>query len=530
MKNLILATTALTLVAGAAVAQDLPEAQANSSWFTDAQATLEERLAVQPNLNRARNVILLIADGNGVGTNYAIRMFEGQQQGKLGEEHVLSYETFPHLALLKTYNVNAQTPDSAPTAGSMNTGVKQVFNTINLDPDAAIHDDCSTEAGNELTTFAEMMQAQDKSVGIVSTARVTHATPAAVYAKTANRNWEDSAELPDECTGSRDIAVQLFDAMQAGIVDLAMGGGRRHFYPTDVEMDEGGTGRRDDGRNIVQEAMDAGVQYAWNDETFAALNLDGETPVLGLFEDSHMRYEYDRTGEPSIAEMTRAAIEYLSQNDNGFYLEVESGRVDHANHATNAFRTMTDGVAFAEAVAVADEMTSDEDTLIIVTADHEHAIAFNGYCGRGSPILGLCYEVAPGQVEHADTPNVGDDGKPYTVIGFLNGPGSVLIQQDDGTYSGERPAVTEEEATDPEYLQQSLIPMSSETHSGEDVAVYAKGPFAHLFDGTLEQNYIFHVMHHAVNAETDTAARTAEDVLPIAAEAEEDVTESIADQ
>ncbi len=438
---------------------------------------------------------------------------------------------------MKTYNVNAQTPDSAPTAGAMNTGVKQVFNTINLDPEAAIHEDCATEAGNELTTLAEMLAAEGKSVGVVSTARITHATPAAVYAKTASRDWEDSAELPAACTESRDIAVQLFDQMQAGVIDLAMGGGRRHFAPVGVNTEEGGEGRRDDNRNLIQEAQDAGVQYAWNDETFASLTLDGETPVLGLFEDSHLKYEYDRTGEPSLEEMTRAAIEHLSQNEEGFFLEVEAGRVDHANHAGNAYRTMTDNVEFAEAVAAADELTDDADTLIIVTADHEHAIAFNGYCGRGSPILGLCYEIAPGQVEHAETLNMGDDGKPYSVIGYLNGPGSVLIEQPDGTYSGERREVTQEEATDPEYLQQALVPMSSETHSGEDVAVYAKGPFAHLFDGTVEQNYIFHVMHHAamgasetVDAGTgaDTNTRTAQDVLPIAEEAREDATESIA--
>lgn len=494
MKATALATTALALIIGAAHAQDtLP--QANSPWFTDAQANLQSMLDRQHNTNRAKNVILMVADGNGVGTNYAIRILEGQNEGKLGEEHVLHYEAFPHLALVKTYNVNAQTPDSAPTAGAMNTGVKQVFNTINLDPDGGVHDDCATEAGNELATFAELVKGEDKGVGIISTARLTHATPAAVYAKTANRNWE--AAVPEGCDNSKDIATQLLDAMEAGTVDLAMGGGRRNFLPTDVQSEEGKDGRREDGRNLVAEAQDKGIQYAWDDATFADLKLDGTTPTLALFEDSHMKYEYDRTGEPSLAEMTKAAIEYLSQNENGYYLEVEAGRVDHANHGSNAFRTLTDGLAFVEAVRMADELTDDEDTLLIVTADHEHAIAFNGYCGRGSPILGLCYGVKAGQVEHSGEPELADDGKPYTVIGYLNGPGSVLIEQADGTYAGSRPDITQEDATDAEFLQQALIPKSSETHSGEDVAVYAKGPFAHLFDGTVEQNYIFHVMHHA---------------------------------
>ncbi|MEF2073968.1 alkaline phosphatase [Consotaella aegiceratis] len=500
MNKLVALGLASALMTTAAYAQDI--AQQDSQWYKDAQTKIQEMVARQPNTNRAKNVILLIADGMGIGTNYAIRLYDGQQKGMMGEENVLPYEAFPNLALVKTYNINAQTPDSAPTAGSMNTGVKQQFNLINLNENAR-WDDCSTVAGNELTTFAEMMSEEGKSVGVVTTARITHATPAAVYAKTANRDWED--KVSEGCTAQKDIASQLVDAMKSGEIDLAMGGGREYFVPkgTTLADQEQTEGHRPDSTNLIEDAEAAGIQYAWNTETAKQLKLDGETPVLALFEDSHMKYEADRTDEdePSLTEMTRMAIEYLQNNsENGYYLEIESGRVDHANHDGNAYRTVTDGVEFAKAVAMADEMTDDEDTLIIVTADHEHSIALNGYCGRGSPILGLCYEVDTTKIEHADTPNLGSDGKPYTVIGYLNGPGSVLIEQEGGAYSGERPDLTQEEAEDTEYLQQSLIPMSSESHSGEDVAVWAKGPWSHLFDGVIEQNYIFHVMDYAVSA------------------------------
>ena len=530
------------LAAGGAGAQDLP--QSGSQWFTDGQATIQALLDRQPNTNRAKNVILMIADGNGVGTNYATRLFVGQQAGGFGDDHVLPYEgTDFHSALVKTYNVNAQTPDSAPTAASMNTGVKQIFNTLNLAPEGAVHEDCTSEEGNRLTTFAEIVSGEGKAVGIVSTARLTHATPAAVYAKTASRDWED--EVPEGCEGSKDIATQMIDQMQAGVIDLAMGGGRRYFVPTGTPTDEGGDGHRPDGIDYVRQSMDAGVQYAWNTETFQGLNLDGSTPVLALFNDSHMEYEYDRADadEPSLADMTRAAIEYLQAagGENGYFLEIEAGRVDHANHAGNLFRTVTDGAAFAEAVALADELTDDGDTLLIVTADHEHAIAFNGYCGRGSSITGLCMEIVAGQIEHGPNPNTASDGKPYTVAGFLNGAGSVLVEQvpaegaadnsqpvqpETGdaagapapVFAGSRPDLTDEEANDPDYLQQALIPMSSETHSGVDVAIYAKGPFAHLFDGTIEQNVIFHVMRHAVTAgEAAGATEASTDAAPDAA-------------
>ncbi|MEW5423220.1 alkaline phosphatase [Amorphus sp. 3PC139-8] len=488
-------TVALGLVAAPALAQDVP--QASSQWYSDGQAHIQDMLARQPNTNAAKNVILFIADGNGIGTNYAVRLYDGQQKGMLGEENVLPYEAFPSVALVKTYNINAQTPDSAPTAGSMNTGVKQRFNTINLGENA-IHEECASEEGNKLTTFSELVSGQGKSVGVVTTARITHATPAAVYAKTANRDWE--GEAPEGCM---DIAAQLFEAMQAGTVDFAMGGGRRYFLPKDAVGDENTKGRRPDGRDLIQAAKDAGFQYAWNTETVNGLNLDGQTPVLALLEDSHMKYETDRadSDEPSLTDMTKAAIEYLSKNENGYYLEIESGRVDHANHDGNVFRALTDGVEFANAVAAADELTDDGDTLIIVTADHEHAIAFNGYCGRGSPINGLCMGVSKDKIEHTNEPEVAADGKPYTVVGYLNGVGSVL-KENGNDYSGSRPDLTQEAATDKDYVQQALIPMSSETHSGEDVAVFAKGPWAHLFDGMIEQNYIFHVMNYAVNPQT----------------------------
>jgi alkaline phosphatase len=497
-------------------------------------------MAHQAITSRAKNVILFVADGNGIPTNFAIRVYDGQKKGMLGEENVLPYETFPNAALVKTYNTNAQTPDSAPTASALNSGVKSKFTTIGVD-ETVTAEDCSTYSPEvELTLFSEIASSMSKSVGIVTTARMTHATPAAVYAKTVNRDWEDDSSLPDGCA-QKDIAAQFLDAMQSGTVDFAMGGGRAQFLPAGTVGDEGSEGKRADGRNLIEEATAAGAQYAWNDETFAALNLDGSTPILGLFDSSHMKYEADRTGEPSLPEMTEAAIKYLQTNTDGYYLMVEAGRVDHANHEGNLYRTLNDGIMFADAVARADELTDDQDTLIIVTADHSHALAYTGYCGRGTDITGLCMGIDDAGVEHTGVPELADDGKPYTAVAYLNGPGSILkegpvettsapsviinisvpgqesvekivapLETADGEggtavpeveWVGTRPDLTQEEATDPDYLQQALIPFQSETHGPEDVAVYAKGPFAHLLDGVVEQNYIFHVMHHAVTAE-----------------------------
>ena len=180
----------------------------------------------------------------------------------------------------------------------------------------------------------------------------------------------------------------------------------------------------------------------------------------------------------------------------------KEGSVDPEHHFRMRYELIEKNEKHVEAIAKAVSMVDTKDTLIIVTADHSHAINFNGYCGRGTPITGLCYEVDDNGIKHTGKPSVGLDGKPYTVGGYLNGAGSIL-HEDEATkqWSGARPDLTQEQATNPDYLQQALIPLPSETHSGEDVAVFATGPWSHLFRGVIEQNVIYHVMAKAVTAE-----------------------------
>ena len=211
----------------------------------------------------------------------------------------------------------------------------------------------------------------------------------------------------------------------------------------------------------------------------------------------------DAAGEPSIAEMTAKAIEILSKNPRGYYLMVEAGRIDHAHHAGNAHRALTDTIALSEAVAVAKQMTNDADTLIIVTADHSHVFTIAGYPSRGNPILGTAA---------IDGVNLTDSlGLPYTTVSYANGPGwtgnftrKVFDSATEGTlpdtYVGGalRPDLTTIDTTDPNYLQEATVPLGSETHAGEDVAIYADGPRAYLLRGTQEQHAIYHVMANAL--------------------------------
>ena len=144
--------------------------------------------------------------------------------------------------------------------------------------------------------------------------------------------------------------------------------------------------------------------------------------LLGLFERSHMEYEHDRpkdtAGEPSLAEMTDKAIDILAKNPEGFLLLIEGGRIDHGSHDSNAFRTLTDAVALNEAVKTVLRKVNLDETLIVVTGDHSHTLTIAGYAKRGNPILGISIGVD-------GEPILGEDGKPYTTIGFANGPGGM---------------------------------------------------------------------------------------------------------
>ena len=179
-------------------------------------------------------------------------------------------------------------------------------------------------------------------------------------------------------------------------IEVALGGGRANFLPAEVADPEHPetTGRRKDRRDLIDawRERNADGSYVWNAQQFAALDLGRTRRLLGLFEPDHMNYEHDRAkdsaGEPSLAEMTRAAIAILERNPKGYFLLVEGGRIDHGHHAGNAFRALTETSRFRTPCAWRSKSSSEADTLIVVTADHSHTLIFMGYPKRGNPILG----------------------------------------------------------------------------------------------------------------------------------------------
>ncbi len=469
-------------------------------WRTDGWNAVDLAKKTKIRTKKAKNVILFVGDGMGVSTLTAARIFEGQMRGESGEENRLSFEEFPFSALSKTYQVNQQTSDSAPTMSAIITGIKTDEGIISVDQDVRLGDYRSV-AGNETKTLLEFAEDAGKSTGVISTARLTHATPAACYSHTASRDWESDADIfrlgKDAYDVSfPDIARQLIEFKYGNGLEVALGGGRSKFIPKETADPEypARTGERLDKRDLSREWLSKykNSTYVWNKEQFDNVDARKTDHLLGLFEPSHMQYEHDRqkgvSTEPSLAEMATKSVDLLSRNKRGYVLMVEGGRIDHAHHDGNAYRALRDTVALSDAVrAVAKKVDLDE-TLIIVTADHSHAFFIQGYPARGNNILGLTRGVgALGELDKNDSTD--SKSKPYTTLGYANGPGALV---------GERPVLKNEQVLDPDYKQEAHIPFAAETHGGEDVAIFAIGPNAHLIRGSMEQNWIFYVMADAL--------------------------------
>lgn len=206
-----------------------------------------------------------------------------------------------------------------------------------------------------------------------------------------------------------------------------------------------------------------------------------------------MDFEADRlndaTGQPSLAELTGKALSLLGDTGrfpNGYLLLVEGGRIDHAHHAGNWHHALEETLAFDLAVEVALARTSDADTLIAVTADHGFTGTFAGAATQGNDILGLSIWNDAAGVSKGE-PEVADDGKTYTTLGYAQGPGGGL-----------RDINVIDDPTIPEYVQEAIVSLDIGSHGGQDVAIWARGPRSHLIGGTFEQNSIFFALDEAL--------------------------------
>ncbi|MEL6324703.1 MAG: alkaline phosphatase, partial [Pseudomonadota bacterium] len=263
--------------------------------YYDAAAERVAAKSARTKPGAAKNVILFIGDGMGVSTVTAARIHAGQLAGVDGESYRLAMETLPYAALVKTYSHDAQVSDSAATATAMVAGVKSPARTVGVTQTARFGN-CNSGAGAGTDTIFELAENAGLATGVVSTARLTHATPASTFAESVDRNWENDTTIPMGAT-CKDIAQQFIDWSAGDHFEIALGGGRAHFLAsTDIDPETDQPGLRADGKNLAAawELKSDDHVTVYNRAGFEAALTDPDAKILGLFEASHMQYELDR--------------------------------------------------------------------------------------------------------------------------------------------------------------------------------------------------------------------------------------------
>lgn len=392
------------------------------------------------NGGEAKNIIYMIPDGFNAdyATNY--RHFKGEDA--VWDDHLKGMYT--------TYSADSNITDSAAAGTAMSTGVKTNNGMIGLDPE-----------GNPQQTILEASQDKDMSTGLVATSTITHATPAAFGAHVDDRNKEP------------EIAQQLID----NEIDVLLGGGKNNFLPES----EGGNQAE---ANVLQQAEEQGYQLIENRNQLleADIDLDSEK-LLGLFADEAMSPELHRNTdeEPSLAEMTQTAIDTLKKDEDGFFLMVEGSQIDWAGHDNDAAWAMTDVGAFEEAVqAAVDFAEEDGNTLVVIGGDHETGgmtVGANGSGTANPEVLQSVTAIGANIAEelNEDRSNANEVVSKYTEMEL-----------------SEEEIQSIQEAEDPKMAINTVISSranvgwTSTNHTGVDIPVYAYGPGADQFSGSLD--------------------------------------------
>jgi len=487
----------LWILLAAAAAAPSPNLLDQKYWEGVGRSELEIALLNQMEVKTAKNVILFIGDGMGPATITAARIY------RAGESSKLAFENFPYTGLLKTYSADKQVPDSASTATAMFSGVKVNYETVGVTMDVKWKVcEPSLLPRNRLSTIATWAQEVGKSTGVVTTTRVTHATPSSLYAHSAHRSWECDSRLPPD-SPCKDIARQLVEDEPGKNLNVVLGGGRHAFGEVVRSPSDTGDPRwgciRHDGRRLVQEWIKEKEKrgfapfYVNSTSQLRDLNTQSTDFLLGLFNAEHMNFHHKRinsSDEPSLAEMVTTAIKVLKKNPNGFLLVVESGLIDLAHHQSHARMAMDEVIELHDAIdatlKLLEEGGMKDDTLIISTSDHAHTLTLTGYPPIGNNILGVASKSVV-------------DGRPFTTLNYAIGNNKSYQYTVNSDGKVERRDPSQDDTTSYEYSQQAAILSDETKHGGVDVPVYATGPMSHLFSSVHEQNYIAHAIAYAAN-------------------------------
>lgn len=501
-----------------------------------------EIVGITPGGERVRNIIIMFGDGMGAGHRTAARiMTKGYAQGHAKGR--LAMDTFSHTGMVMTASLNSIVTDSAPGMANYVNGNKANNNEEGVFPDDTrpVFDNPRVEYLSEF-----LHRTQGKALGIVSSADVFDATPAANAIHTAARG---------NGTG---IVDQYLDDRHLTGLKVLMGGGRKWFLanasnsinpqpangsqrrtandyvlPQDIVNAWGADpGALDPDRDLIADFEDAGFAYAPDNTALQALFRNGRAPdaLLGLFAYSNMNVAYDKIAarrgdstvvdafgfpdQPMLDEMTEAALAVLRKDPDGFVLMVEAASIDKQAHLMDTERWILDVAELDRAVAVAKRFAEEHpDTLVIVTADHE--------CS-GAAIIGAATATAAelradpaagkdvvGPYEAAGFPayEIAEDGYPATtdvdykmLIGYGGNADryETWLPNDYPTFDSQQPFPPSQSPANPSvrnegigYLVTGQVPGNQAVHTATDVPLSAHGRGASLFNGVFDNTDVF---------------------------------------
>ncbi|KAK3931831.1 Alkaline phosphatase, tissue-nonspecific isozyme, partial [Frankliniella fusca] len=480
-------------------------------WRNVARAELDAALQRKPVEGVAKNVVLFVGDGMGPSTVTASRIYGG------GEASFLRFETLPWTGILKTYAVDKKVPDSSCTATALFTGVKTNYEVAGLDANVKLGDcAASLEPRNHLSSLLQWAQEAGKATGFVTTTRVTHATPSALYSRCPDRRWECEAKMPKGTEACKDIGRQLIEDEPGRNLNVIMGGGRQclqtNITDSDADPIDTWSCRRKDNKDLIdtwladKRKRNLSHKLVENTGNLLASDTKDADYVLGVFANGHLKMEWARdkssNGMPSLHDMTTTAIKILKKNTNGFVLVVEGGMIDMAHHRGHARQALDETLAMDRAISAVLNMTHENETLVAVTADHDQGMAFSGYAPREASILGI-----------AELSKI--DKIPYTSLLYTTGDNSnYQFEQVGDTWQRKNPKDSDTESFT--YSQQTGVLTDEVHHSGSDVAIYARGPMAHLFVGVHEQNFVPFVIAYASKIGDYNAGEKSGSILNVA--------------
>ncbi|XP_062544067.1 membrane-bound alkaline phosphatase-like [Armigeres subalbatus] len=461
-------------------------------WNQQAHDLLfEKKDYTMQKINIAKNIIVFVGSGMSQATITAARTHNG------AENATFAFEQLKWSGNARTYCVDSRVPDSACASTAFLTGVKGNLGTVAVDP-MVNRGECvaTNDKVKHLESIAKWALNAGRVVGFATTSRVTAGSNAALYAHSADKDWEnDAAVTAAGCnpTEVNDIAYQLINGDVGKHFKVILGGGRKNFIPN-TEIDESGApGLRTDGNNLIEqwkESKTGNAVYITNNTELGALDTSNIDHLLGLFSYDRLAYaadlsEAENNEIPPLVRMVHYSLEMLQKTEHsgGFLLFVEDGNIQEAHKENKPNKAFEQVKHYANAFNMAHMMVSETNTLIISMNDVGSTLSIPGYAARDTDAL-----------TGAGTSD--KDSKPYLSIAYATGPSyDSFYQPSEGRVNPL--AVLQGTATQKEQTCSAAVPMSEGVNGGEDASVYATGPWAFMLSGGYEQNFIAHAITFA---------------------------------